>query len=174
MPLTIAEATTLNEDGHRPKQVAFLTVLADCGSIQEAADTVGIDRRSHYDWLVVEQRAGIDTTAEDQAPEGSYLAAFSRAKRMYADRIRERSERHAISEKEDMPAVVNRIFQIKRYFPEYRDQLNVKHSGSVLQARVDLNQLDPEERADLLRLTQRRLLMLESGENVAPDSSEGE
>lgn len=149
--LSVAEQTS----DIRPTQQAFLNALLECGSITEAAQRIGIDRSSHYDWLESERARGLDTSEESPTPT-SYAHAFLRAKRIAADRIRERSEQQALSDEDSMPNTIARIFHIKRWFPEYRDQLNVKHSGTVWHANVDLNALSDTDRAQLLSLAAER------------------
>lgn len=169
--LTVTERQT-DADGLRPTQRAFLTALADTGSLIDAARRIGIDRTSHYDWLRAEGMLRVLQDDVDPPESAPYARAFLLAKRMGGDRILERAEAHALSDATDMPATINRIFHIKRWHPAYRDSLNVRHSGAVLSARVDLNQLDPTERADLLRLTQRRLLLLEQGDVAVGDDDQ--
>ena len=134
-------------------QKQLLEAVEHYGSFTKAADAVGIARATVYNWIDADKQTGL---LEEDAPESSFLGKLRRAKMLAAESMLGVSFDHAMNDG-GMPATIERFFHLKRWFPEYRDQLNIKHSGAVLHARVDLNQLDSSERIELLRLTQRRL-----------------
>lgn len=151
--LTAAEIES-GRDGLRATQRRFLQAFCDSGSITQACNDAGISRQAPYDWLWAE---GFHSTEVDDAPAGTFAYALLQAKRMVAEDVLGEVHRQALSSSQGMPAAIQRIFITKRWMPEYRDQLNVRHSGAVLQARVDVNHLNPDERVELLGLIQRRL-----------------
>jgi hypothetical protein len=69
--------------GHSPtraKQVAFLTAVAELGTITRAALAAGVHRSMHYDWL------------NDEA----YTKAFTDAEEMFRDSVRTEVHRRAV------------------------------------------------------------------------------
>ena|SRR3990167_734493 len=151
--LTVAEIES-GRDGLRATQRAFLDALAASGSMTVAAKRVGVPREVPYGWMY---REGFSTGEEEEAPEGSFTHACLLAKRQAADAVLGRTYEEALSDSAGMPAAVQRMFIVKRWMPEYRDQLSVKHSGAVLQARVDLDALDADARAFLLHRMAQQL-----------------
>ena len=64
--------TRAKESDLRSKQVAFLTAVAELGTITRAALAAGVHRSMHYDWL------------NDEA----YTKAFADAGEMFRDSVR--------------------------------------------------------------------------------------
>jgi phosphopantothenate synthetase len=66
-----------------------------------------------------------------------------------------------------MPGVIASIAAAKRYDPLWNDRMEVRHSGTIWHANVDLGNLSDQDRAQLLSLAaERATLRL----NPAPDS----
>ena len=160
--------------GLRTTQRAFLEALAKTGSMTAAAASIGISRDTPYGWLAAEGYSPSAVEDEESPPDGTFAHALRQAKSMAAEHAL--GKLHDIVDKaEGMPSAISAMFTVKRWYPQYRDQLNVKHSGAVLQARVDLNQLSPTERVELAGLLHRRLLAGGSGESdVAVDEEVSE
>lgn len=118
---------------HRKKR-AFLAAFAECGNVTEAADSVGIHRRTHYDWL---------------ANDPDYAAAFAEAEDEAVDRLETEARRRAVEGvrnekshyfKGDLVGVdvetkysdTLLIFLLKALRPEkYRERFETKHVGEV-------------------------------------------
>jgi hypothetical protein len=67
-------------DALRTKQVAFLTAVAELGTITRAALVAGVHRSMHYDWLADE----------------AYTKAFNDAEEMFRDSVRTEVHRRAV------------------------------------------------------------------------------
>ncbi len=65
------------------RKAAFLAALSQSGTIRKAAEVVGIQRQSHYDWLNADE-------------DGSYHAAVEIAKLEAAERMEEEARRRAV------------------------------------------------------------------------------
>jgi hypothetical protein len=72
--------TRAKESDLRSKQVAFLTAVAELGTITRAALAAGVHRSMHYDWL------------NDEA----YTKAFNDAEEMFRDSVRTEAHRRAV------------------------------------------------------------------------------
>jgi len=104
---------------------------------------VGVHRDTPYGWLERERLRGQGTPFAD---------ALLRAKEQLADTYEEHLFERARSEK-GMPGVVSSIFMLKALRPDtYRETVQVKHSGTVWNASVDLTAMSPDERAQLIEL----------------------
>jgi hypothetical protein len=165
--LTVAELNSVDASGLRATQRAFLDALAETGSMTRACSIVGIERTTPYHWI---QAEGFNRTEPEDAPEGTFTHALQRAKMIAAENVLGQVHAQALSDSAGMPAAIQRMFVVKRWMPEYRDQLNVKHSGAVLTGRIDLNQLDQDERRDLLGLVARRLTLPAPTTDADPDN----
>ena len=165
--LSVAEIQS-GTAGLRATQLRFLEAVVDTGSLTDAAKACGITRQSAYDWM---QAEGYKVDTLSDAPVGTFSCALLQAKQMAAEHAL--GTLHRIQQGDGMPAAVSAMFTVKRWYPEYRDQLNVRHSGAVLNARINLNELDATERTELLSLVQRRLLLSQAEGDVAlPDPTE--
>ncbi len=69
---------TANDVRHRKK--AFLAAFADCGSITEAAERIGMDRTNHYVWLKSQEYRADFEHAREQAIQHLEDIAMQRAK----------------------------------------------------------------------------------------------
>ena len=132
----------------------FLEAYARCGVITEAAETVGIGRESHYDWV---------------RDDPEYKAAFEHAQQRAADsleselfrRVREGVE-ESVTEHDGKQRITKRfsdtllIFALKgqkpdRYKEQWRGEL--QHTGALAVSRgPDLTQLSHEQLEQLKQL----------------------
>ncbi len=127
-------------------QALFIETYPRYGTIAHAARACGISPDAARDWV-----------REHEGTESSFARAWSYAKEHGCDEILHEMIEATRQNPGTMPSQVSRMFLIKAQRPEYRDQLNVRHSGAVLSARVDLAHLEPAERAQLLGLVARKL-----------------
>ena len=130
----------------KPTQRAFLDALPYAGSINAAAKQVGIARWTVYDWLDSDRvRYG--------ESGGPFTHALEQAKEAAADTLETTLHQRALDAKAGMPGVVSAIFLLKGYRPErYRENIEVKHSGTVTRVHLDLAALPDAERVALLRM----------------------
>ena len=149
--LTVSEIESVNDDGLRATQAAFLEAVIDTGSMTDAAEQLGISRRSPYNWVASEEYHGTS----------SFTDALALAKKAAGERAAGRVFQHSMTT-QGMPGVIASIAFAKRYDSGWNDQLNIRHSGAVLSAHIDLAELDQSERADLLGLMARRLQLTEA------------
>ena len=98
---------------------------------------VGITRQRVYEW---------------RRDVPSFADALIRAKEEAGDLLLSRLHAQALGAGTAMPDTVARIFLVKGYKPEFRDQVQVNHSGAILNAHVDLSTMLPADRVALLQL----------------------
>ena len=131
---------------------AFLEAVVDTGSITDACDAIGIARRTPYGWIERETAAGIDP---DSPQPGSFMHSLAQAKRLAGEKAAGRIHWHS-NHSPGMPGVIASIAAAKRYDPLWNDRMEVRHSGTVWHANVDLGTLSDGDRAQLLALAAER------------------
>jgi hypothetical protein len=120
------------------KKVAFLDALRDKYTVRHAAAAAHVGRRTVYDW---------------REQDAAFAAAWDEAREDAIEALESTMYDKALSGE-----TLAGFFMLKGMRPDvYRDNVSIKHSGAVLTARMDLNQLDAQEKAALLRLIQHRL-----------------
>jgi hypothetical protein len=84
------------------RQRQFLRAFVECGSVQGAADSVGISRQTHYVWL----------------KKPVYRDAYEQAQEMAADRLISEAYKRAL-DRRDRASPYLLTFLIKRLRPEF-------------------------------------------------------
>ncbi len=143
--MLVAAELIETDDSLRPTQHAFLEAVMETGSITNAADALGIGRRTPYSWIESEEARGL---SDDPS---SFTHALAQAKKAAGERAAGRVFTHSM-ETQGMPGVIASIAYAKRYDPGWNDQLSVNVSGKVLHGHVDLNALPSADKRRLLEL----------------------
>lgn len=149
---------------------AFLEAVIDTGSITDAAEQVGISRQSPYDWLDAEYSRGVD---KNEPEAGSFAYRLLQAKRLAGEKAAGRIHWHS-NHSPGMPGVIASIAAAKRYDPLWNDKLEVRHSGTVWTAHVDLNALSDADRAQLLSLAAERATLRLAPESTPPSAADAQ
>jgi hypothetical protein len=125
------------------KKTVFLEALRDKYTVRHAAALARVGRRTVYDW---------------REQDAEFAAAWDEAREDAIEALESTMYDKALAG-ETLPG----FFMLKGMRPDvYRDNVSIKHSGAVLTARMDLDQLDPREKAELFQLVYRRMKSLQS------------
>lgn len=163
----MASVEVIDAEPFTVEQRALLAALPHHYSVSAAAAAIGIGRRTVYDWLARHHCPNGDTCREGNC----FPHAFAQAKEEAVENLEARMFTKALTGDTAWDATRG-IFLLKSLKREvYGEQLNVRHSGTILQAHVDITALSPEDRVSLLSLAARReQALLEAGpETVAPE-----
>lgn len=120
----------------KPKQRAFLAAYAKCGGIGKAAEAVGIDRRTHNDWMENDPNYPA-AFADAQNAIGDWLEQLA------VDRVTNGVKRQLWYKNKPLRLGRNFVYEtsydtgmhmgmLKRFRPnEYRDRTITEHTGTI-------------------------------------------
>lgn len=128
--------TVTDESGMTAPQRAFIAAYPTYRTITSTCNELGI---------------GITTVRGWEELNPSFKRAFEEAKEAVGDLVEAEMLNRAMAGKSAMSDTLL-IFATKRFKPEYREQIAVKHSGAVLNATLDLATLAADDRMALLNL----------------------
>jgi hypothetical protein len=135
-PLTKAELVAQQAAQQKEKQQTFLAAYLREGTIYHACLAADIGRRTHYDWV---------------KKDAVYKKLFEEAQACYLEILEREADRRAREGTEipvgfykDIPGAYVKeysdtllMFRLKRRDPEYRERVDVSHSGTLGVWRVD-------------------------------------
>ena len=126
------------------KKGAFLEALRAKYTVRHAALAAGVGRRTVYDW-------------RDQ--DADFAQAWADAREDCIERLEETMYEKALGGE-----TLAGFFMLKSMRPDvYRDNVTIKHTGAILDAQIDLNQLSEDARQFLLGRLASRLVEARTG-----------